>query len=942
MKKTRAPGFAGRLIIITVVLLLTVNVVLGTILVNNSKNAIKSLMQSRMLDISCSAADMLDGDVLKSLKKEDQGTAKYQKIIDTLAPFRDNIDLKYIYCISETDDGEFVFSVDPTIEDPGEFGSPVVFTSALYEASKGKPSVDFEPYTDAWGRFYSAYSPVFDSNGEVAGIVAVDFSADWFDNQINNQTWSILICSALTVIVGVLTVVLATARMRREMKSITRDLADVAADVDELNRNINPNAVSNYKKHGLSNDIHAIALNIHEARESLREYTENLHSQANNMIAAISSAYRAVYYVDLDHDEGICYQPHTEIKNGARQGEVFRYSEIIRRYAENFVIEKYRESFISICDIQSIREELKKERIITYRYVVDRNGQRSYEMIRIAEVHDSEDIDDDTVHAIAVGFSDVDAETRRTLSQSQALSDALASAKVANKAKTAFLSNMSHEIRTPMNAIIGLDKIALSDDSISDSTRDYLEKIGSSADHLLRIINDILDMSRIEAGKMTLHNEVFSLHNVLSQIDVMIGGQCQSKGLQWSCELIGSSSEYYFGDEMKLKQVLINILGNSVKFTESGGKVSLTVERTAQYDGKSVFRFVVSDNGIGISEEFLPKLFEPFRQEDTLSRSKYGSTGLGMPITKSIVEMMNGEIDVESQKGVGTTFIVTLTFNDSEQQDNDESNDSMPQEMSVLIVDDDAVDAEFARLELEKVGISAQTALSGAEAVRMVELKHARRESYNLILIDWKMPGMDGAETARQIRSIIGGDSAIVMLTAYQLDDVLEDGKEAGIDDIIAKPLQANDILSQFKQSLDLKTKKKSGKVSLEGKRILLAEDVDINAEIILMLLKMRGMVGERAVNGAEALEMVKKHPNGYYDAVLMDMRMPVMDGLEATRAIRAMNRAEAKTIPIIALTANAFDEDVRRSLQAGLNAHLSKPVEPDSLYQTLESLIRS
>ena len=530
------------------------------------------------------------------------------------------------------------------------------------------------------------------------------------------------------------------------------------------------------------------------------------------------------------------------------------------------------------------------------------------------------------------------------LAQQQALSDALIAAEEANQAKTAFLSNMSHEIRTPMNAIIGLDNIALNDPETPEKTKGYLEKIGASADHLLGLINDILDMSRIESGRMTLRNEEFSFHKLLESINTIFSGQCSDKGLTYHCRIDSPVDDYYIGDSMKLRQVLINILGNAVKFTPEGGSVSLSVERTAQYEKQSTLQFRIADTGIGMSKEYLPRIFETFSQEDSSATNRYGSTGLGMSITKSIVEMMNGDISVESEKGKGTVFTVTVTLMDSARKDGSADLEEIhPEDLSVLIVDDDPIACEHGRLVLEKAGIAAEIASSGAEALEMVQLRHARRDPYNLILVDWQMPDMDGVETTRRIRSIIGNESAIIILTAYRWDDVLEAALQAGVDSFIAKPLFAAALLEEFKSALKRKnpsSAKTARKADLAGRRILLAEDVEINAEIMTMVLQGRQMEADLAVNGRIAVEKFAEHPAGYYSAVLMDMRMPEMDGLEATRRIRAMDREDAKTIPIIALTANAFDEDVQRSMQAGLNAHLSKPVQPELLYETLESLI--
>ena len=401
----------------------------------------------------------------------------------------------------------------------------------------------------------------------------------------------------------------------------------------------------------------------------------------------------------------------------------------------------------------------------------------------------------------------------------KALVTALAEAERANKAKTVFLSNMSHEIRTPMNAILGLNTIAASDPTASSEVKKHLEKIGSSARHLLEIINDILDMSRIESGRLTLKNEPFNFSRAIDQVNSIIGGQCKDKGLAYKCTLNGHFDECYVGDAMKLKQILINILGNSVKFTHEGGSVNLEVAEDSRSDGKVVLKFIASDTGIGISKEFLPHIFDTFSQENSSAAGSYGSTGLGMAITKSIVGLMDGTISVESEKGKGTTFTVTVTL----------------------------------------------------------------------------------AESAAKASETTGGEET-------------QNGCAAQND---------------------------SAGTDLTGCRILLAEDVPVNAEIVKMILGMRKIEVDTAENGKIATEMFAQHDPGYYAAILMDMRMPVMDGLEATKTIRSMERSDAGTIPIIALTANAFDDDVQRSMQAGLNAHLSKPIEPAALFRTLEELVK-
>ena len=408
----------------------------------------------------------------------------------------------------------------------------------------------------------------------------------------------------------------------------------------------------------------------------------------------------------------------------------------------------------------------------------------------------------------------------------------------------------------------------------------------------------------------------------------------------------GNLDEFYIGDSVKLRQVLINILGNAVKFTPEGGNVDLIVEKTADFDKKSALKFIIKDTGIGMSKEYLPKIFETFSQEDSGATNKYGSSGLGMAITKSIVEMMNGKIEVESEKGKGTTFTVTVTLMTSDKSAAvSDDVDIKPHEMNVLVIDDDPIACDHAKLILEKIGIAAEIAHSGKEAIEMVKLRHARREPYNLIIVDWQMPEMNGLEATRQIRAIIGNETAIIILTAYNWDDIIDEAQAAGVDSFIAKPLFSGSLLEEFKKAFRKKNQTAAAqevkKTDLKGKKILLAEDMPVNAEIMIMVLQMREIDAEHAENGRIALEMFEKSPENYYSAILMDMRMPEMDGLEATQKIRALDRADAKTVPIIALTANAFDEDVQRSLQAGLNAHLSKPVEPDVLFETLENMIK-
>ena len=659
------------------------------------------------------------------------------------------------------------------------------------------------------------------------------------------------------------------------------------------------------------------------------------------MITALASDYRSVYYLELDRDHGVCYQARADL-HGFHEGEDFDYLKSVTEYCNHYVLPEYREDFLAFIQPKAIKEGLKENRVISYRYMINVDGKESWEAVRFAGVRHPEDRDDHLVHNVSAGFTDVDEETRRDLAQRQQLSEALKTAEEASKAKTAFLSNMSHEIRTPMNAIIGLDNIALSEPDLPEKVKDYLQKINVSAQHLLGIINDILDMSRIESGRMIIKNDEFSFSGMLEQVNSIISGQCRDKGLTYNCHTEGKIDDYYFGDETKLRQVIINILGNAVKFTPEGGTVSFFIEEGNRFGGKAVLKMTFRDTGIGMSKEYLLHIYDAFSQEDSSSTSKYGSTGLGLPITKSIVELMNGHIEVESEKGTGTTFTVTVTLGESDRKAGTETGDGInPKELSVLAIDDDQIALEHAQIVLGQAGISCETATSGAEGLEKVKLRHARRDDYDLLLVDWKMPEMDGVETTRQIRSIVGHDMPIIILTSYNWDEIAEEAKDAGVDTFVAKPLFAGSVLGQFREAFKRKNDHMTvAREELEGRHVLLAEDVEVNAEIMVMVLGMRGIEADLAENGRIAVDKYLEHETGYYDAILMDMRMPVMDGLEATRRIRASGRHDAETIPIIALTANAFDEDVQRSMQAGLNAHLSKPVEPDALFDTLETLI--
>lgn len=598
--------------------------------------------------------------------------------------------------------------------------------------------------------------------------------------------------------------------------------------------------------------------------------------------------------------------------------------------------EEEREKQIAALQPEQVKCEIEKKNPYMANIAVDIDDQTYYKRFDFYKT----DPDADFYIILKSDTTDVQREQLEINAQ---LKLALEEAKQASIAKTAFLSRMSHEIRTPMNAIIGLDNIALKDETLTDSARTYLEKIGGSARYLLSLINDILDMSRIESGRMVIKREEFLFSNFLDQIRTIVDGQCRDKGLNFKCLIRGELDEYYIGDDTKLKQVMINILGNSVKFTNPGGTIFMGIEKIASYENQSTLKFSLQDTGVGMDKEYLPKIFEAFSQEDATTTSKYGGSGLGLAITQNIVELMNGTIRVDSTKGVGTTFTVEIPLQNVDKKDVMNDLNIQPHDMHILIIDDNPVDLRHAQIMLEEVGVTSETCRSGKEALEMIRLAHGRREEYNLVLVDWKMPEQDGVDVTREIRKVLGTDTTVVILTSYNWSDVEEEAKEAGVDAFMSKPIFANSVLNEFKQAMLKKqgrTEEKKEEADLRGRRILVAEDVEVNAIIMQELLSMGGMESEVAENGQLAVELFESHPENYFDAILMDVRMPVMDGLEATRKLRALARPDSKMIPIIAMTANAFDEDVQNSLQAGMNAHLAKPVEPEHLYKTLTEII--
>lgn len=520
---------------------------------------------------------------------------------------------------------------------------------------------------------------------------------------------------------------------------------------------------------------------------------------------------------------------------------------------------------------------------------------------------------------------------------------ALTAAEQANRAKTTFLNNMSHDIRTPMNAIIGFT--ALCEKSIDDPEKlsDYLNKIATSSNHLLSLINDILDMSRIESGKVRVEEHEVYLPDVLHDLRTIIQSDVMNKNLELLIDTLDVKDENVFCDKLRLNQILLNLMSNAIKYTNPGGTISLRVEqKPCRKEGYAEFVFRVRDTGIGMSKEFLKVVFQPFERMQTATVSGIQGTGLGMSITKNLVEMMGGTIEAASEEGKGSEFTVTLQFRKSK---NEVVYEKIPelQGVRVLVADDDSDTCFSVSRMLTEMGLRPDWTTSGKEAVVRARYAIEEKDEYGAYVIDWLMPDMNGIETIRRIRRFIGAGKPIIVLTAYDWEAIEEEAREAGVTSFCAKPL----FMSELREALTTTRKKKAKeekdriRFDFSGKKVLLVEDNDLNLEIATEILKEVGLTVDTANDGDIAVEKMKDAKEGQYDLILMDVQMPRLDGYTATREIRTLPNPFAANIPIIAMTANAFEEDKRKSFEAGMNGHLSKPIEIPKLMKVLESILK-
>ena len=556
-------------------------------------------------------------------------------------------------------------------------------------------------------------------------------------------------------------------------------------------------------------------------------------------------------------------------------------------------------------------------------------------------------------HIIAMG-SEVEGRTKYILVMSdrtadkqvnQALSDAVAAAETANRAKSTFLSNMSHDIRTPMNAIIGFTTLAISNIDDKERVKDYLAKTLASSNHLLSLINDVLDMSRIESGKIHLEEVEVNLSDVLHDLKTIVSGQIYAKQLELYMDAMDVTDEDVYCDKTRLNQILLNLLSKAIKFTPAGGTVSVRVRQLAgQVRGCGQYEFRIKDNGIGMSPEFAKKIFEPFERERTSTVSRIQGTGLGMAITKNIVDMMGGTIEVQTAQGKGSEFIIRVPLRVQAEHRPVEKITEL-EGLKALVVDDDFNTCDSVTKMLVKVGMRAEWTLSGKEAVLRARQSIEMSDVYHAYIIDWRLPDMNGIEVTRRIRSL-NNDTPIIILTAYDWSDIEVEAKAAGVTAFCSKPMFMSDLRETLMSALGQKLTDAPQELlpeknaDFKGKHILLVEDNELNREIAQEILREYGFRVDTAENGEVAVEKVSTAAPGSYDLVLMDVQMPVMDGYTATRKIRALDDPARAKLPILAMTANAFDEDRRNALESGMNGFLSKPIVIGDLMQELHKIL--
>ena len=655
------------------------------------------------------------------------------------------------------------------------------------------------------------------------------------------------------------------------------------------------------------------------------------------LIQALASDYNLVCFFDLDTGMGYPLRNADdggdEVSHGAARE--ISLEESVEYYIKEFVHEDDREMLRSALAPERLKADLEEKESRSINYRIIRDGKIEYFQIKVVRAGAWE-----KYCGVVLGLHSVDEEIRNEMEKKSLLEDALLQANKANKAKSVFLSNMSHDIRTPMNAIVGFTSLAITHIERREQVEEYLKKIMSSGNHLLNLINDVLDMSHIESGKMNLEEKPCSLPEILHELCNILQGDIRKKQLRLQADAVDILNETVYCDKLRLNQVLLNLFSNSIKYTNEGGSITLRVaEKSGAPSGYANYEFSIRDTGIGMSEEFAKRIFEPFERENNSTISGIQGTGLGMSITKSIVDAMKGDIKVKSKQGQGTEFVVSFSFRI---RDTADKNPEMPpwKGFKALIINDSPDSADNLSRMFKRLEIEPEQSGSIENALQRIAGKKERDDSYDVCIIDWLEPDMDVPGAVRKIRKELGKPVPIIVTSAYDWAEIEDEAKKDGVTEFCSKPL----FISELEKCLHfIATGEKISGADREDARekphtgrILLAEDVELNQEIAVAILEDAGFKAEVAENGQVAVDMISRSEPGYYQLVLMDIQMPVMNGYEATKAIRRLENEKLASIPILAMSANAFEEDRRESLKCGMNGHIAKPIDIDRLLDTL------
>ena len=693
---------------------------------------------------------------------------------------------------------------------------------------------------------------------------------------------------------------------------------------------------------GAWEETHRVLLGFRSVDDEMRHEVaqKKLVEDAYEIIAGLSSDYNYIGLLNIQTGGLSVYMADSSLPEVAKALSCPRYDDAVAAYAD-YVHEEDRELWLASTRVERVLEGLRDRKIYNVTVRNSSHAKLEYIQFSFTKVADRRDFQ------VVLAKRIVTDTIQREIEQRMLVENALAEAERANRAKSAFLSNMSHDIRTPMNAIIGFTTLALAHIDQKERVQGYLSKIMSSGNHLLSLINDVLDMSRIESGKIRIEEKPCSLPDILRELRNILQSEIAARQLELFIDAVDVHSEDVFCDKLRLNQILLNLLGNAVKFTGAGGTITVRIiEKPCQRAGWANFEFHVRDTGIGMSEEFIHRIFEPFERERNSTISGIQGTGLGMAITKNLVDLMHGTISVKSKQGQGTEFIVSLSFR---VQDKSAQPRTIPelQGCHALVVDDDFNTCDSVTGMLQQIGMRPEWTLSGREAVLRTRQAAARGDAYHVYIIDWLMPDMNGVEVARRIRREAGDSAPIVVLTAYDWSDIEEEAKEAGITAFCGKPL----FLSELRTCLEDVVAPRQAQEEpaalpaperRERGRILLAEDNELNREIATEVLTETGFQVSCAENGQAAVDMLRQAGPGYYRLILMDVQMPVMNGYEATRAIRQLEDRQLAGIPILAMTANAFEEDRQAALECGMNGHIPKPIDVANLLDTLEKILEA